>query len=145
MLGLMITGILQMSIMIMAGRILFNVEWGRNLPALFLVVISLSFASTGFGLMLSSLSKSKGQAEAVGVLSVIVMSMLGGSWWPVEILPATMQTVAKLVPAGWAMEGFIAVIMRGAGAGEVLLPFAVMMGFGIVFVIIGVSLFRHEN
>ena len=145
MLGLMITGILQMTIMIMAGRILFNVEWGRNLPALFLIIIALSFASTGFGLMLSSLSKSKGQAEAVGVLSVIVMSMLGGSWWPVEILPSTMQTVAKLVPAGWAMEGFVAVIMRGAGVSEVLLPFGVMMGFGILFVTIGISFFKHDN
>ena len=145
MLGLMITGILQMTIMIMAGRILFNVEWGRNLPALFLIIIALSFASTGFGLMLSSLSKSKGQAEAVGVLSVIVMSMLGGSWWPVEILPSTMQTVAKLVPAGWAMEGFVAVIMRGADVSEVLLPFGVMMGFGILFVTIGISFFKHDN
>ncbi len=145
MLGLMITGILQMAIMITAGRLLFNVEWGRNFPALFLIIIALSFASTGFGLMLSSLSKSKGQAEAVGVLSVIVMSMLGGSWWPVEILPATMQVVAKLVPAGWAMEGFVSVIMRGAGVGEVLLPFGVLLGFGLVFVTIGVALFKHDN
>ncbi|MDO9574355.1 MAG: ABC transporter permease [Candidatus Contubernalis sp.] len=145
MLGLMITGVLQMSIMILVGRLLFSVEWGRDLPALILLVVALSFASTGFGMMLSSLSRTKGQAEAVGVLSVLIMSMLGGSWWPVEILPAYMQAMAKVVPSGWAMQGFVDLIMRGAGLAQVALPVAVMFAFGSVFVTIGVVLFKHDK
>lgn len=38
-LGLMASGVLQMTLLIAAGRFLFNVEWGRNLPALFFLVL----------------------------------------------------------------------------------------------------------
>ncbi len=144
-LGLMASGILQMAIMIAAGRLLFNVEWGRNMPALILLVAALSFASTGFGLMLASLCRTRGQAEAAGVIAVILMSMLGGTWWPAEVLPSHMQVLAKAVPSGWAMQGFVDLIMRGAGLPEVALPLLVLFAFGAAFISVGLILFGRQG
>ncbi len=143
--GLMAGGIAQMAILIIAGRLLFNVDWGRNITALLLIVLALSFASTGFGMLLSSVSRTRAQAETAGILSVVLMSMLGGSWWPVEILPSYMQVMAKTVPSGWAMEGFVDLIMRGAGPAEVALPVLVLFAFGIVFATLGITLFKHNS
>ncbi len=144
-LGLMASGIVQMAVMITAGRFLFNVEWGRDLPALALLVVGLSFASTGFGMLLASVCRTEGQVQAVGVLSVLLMAMLGGTWWPVEILPSAMQTVAKAVPSGWAMQGFVDLIMRQGDLAQVALPIIVLFAFGSVFLSIGLALFRYQK
>jgi ABC-type multidrug transport system permease subunit len=143
-LGITATGILQMGILITAGRLLFNVNWGANIPALALLVITLSIAATGIGMFLAAICRTTAQANAVGVLSVLVMAMLGGTWWPMEVMPRHMQVIAKMFPSGWAMEGFINIILRGASLGEVMLPVLVLLAFGLVFLALGTWLFRFE-
>lgn len=143
--GLMAGGIAQMAILIVAGAFLFNVEWGRNIPALILLVLALSFASTGFGMLLASVSRTRAQAETAGVMAVVLMSMLGGSWWPVELLPSYMQVMSKTIPSGWAMQGFTDLIMRGAGPAEVALPVLVMLAFGTGFAALGIILFKNTK
>lgn len=144
MLGIVSTGILQMSILIAAGRLIFQVNWGANLPALAMLVVGLSFAATGIGLFLAAICRTTAQANAIGLLTVLVMSMLGGTWWPMEVMPRHMQIVAKTIPSGWAMEGFTNIILRGAALGEVVVPTLVLAAFGLVFLTLGSLLFRFE-
>ncbi|UNC90729.1 ABC transporter permease [Candidatus Contubernalis alkaliaceticus] len=145
MLGFMVSGIFQMILMITAGQFIFGVNWGQNLPAVILLVAALSFASTGFGMMLASLCRTQSQAESLGVLSVIIMSMLGGAWWPVEILPSYMQILSRLVPSGWAMQGFIDLTLRGADLGHIAIPLLALTGFGTAFLTMGASAFRFQK
>ena len=55
--------------------------------------------------------RTEGQAVGIGVLATNVLAALGGCWWPIEITPAWMQTLA-LVPADRLGDG------RAAQAGE---------------------------
>lgn len=143
--GLMASGMLQMAVMITAGYYLFNVEWGRDIPALILLVAGLSFASTGFGMLLAAICRTGSQAEAAGVLAVLLMSMLGGTWWPVELLPSAMQTASKVVPAGWAMQGFTDLIMRQGDLAQAAVPILVLFAFGAAFLSLGIALFRYRS
>ena len=143
-LGIMGSGLFQMLLMIAAGQLIFNVNWGQSLMAVILLAAALSFAATGFGMLLASLCRTQGQAESLGVFSVVVMSMLGGTWWPVELLPSYLQTLSKMVPSGWAMQGFIDITFRGAGLAQVGLPLAALVGFGAAFLAAGVFFFRFE-
>ncbi len=144
-LGLMASGIFQMLLMIIAGQYIFRVNWGQSFTAVILLVAALSFAATGFGMMLASLCRTHAQAESLGILSVVVMSMLGGTWWPVEVLPSFMQFLYKLVPSGWAMQGFTDLILRGANLADVILPLLVLTGFGAAFLVVGSLVFRFEK
>jgi ABC-type multidrug transport system permease subunit len=38
------------------------------------------------------------------VLAACLLAALGGCWWPIEITPAWMQTVQKMIPTGWTMD-----------------------------------------
>jgi ABC-2 type transport system permease protein len=144
-LGLMASGIFQMLLMITAGQYIFRVNWGQSFTAVLLLVAALSFAATGFGMMLASLCRTHAQAESLGILSVVVMSMLGGTWWPVEVLPSFMQFLYKMVPSGWAMQGFTDLILRGANLADVILPLLVLTGFGAAFLMVGSMVFRFEK
>lgn len=41
-------------------------------------------------------------ASAATTLTMLALSMLGGLWFPLDMLPAPMQTIGKLLPSYWA-------------------------------------------
>ena len=74
----------------------------------------------------------------------MVMALLGGCWYPIELFPPFVQTAAKVLPTTWAMQGMLDIVLRGEGLAGVLLPAAVLVGFAAVFFVIGVWRFRYE-
>ena len=144
MLGLIFTGVLQMTVLAAASGLLFGVNWGQSPLSLLLVIIAFSVAAAGLGMFLAAVCKSASQASAVGVLTVLVLSMLGGTWWPMELMPRALQLISRLVPSGWAMAAFVDIILRGAGVGQLWLHTAVLAAFGIFFAALGARLFRYS-
>ena len=71
--------------------------------------------------------------------------MLGGAWWPVEIRPGFMQSLATAFPSYWAMQGFVDLILRQAGLAQVAPAILVLSAFGLVFLSLGVLLFRRRQ
>ena len=74
----------------------------------------------------------------------MALASLGGAWWPIEIVPTWMQKIALMLPTGWAMRGFQDIIVRGLGLQEILLEAVVLIGFGLLFLSIGIWRFRYE-
>ena len=66
MLGAYLTGVLQMLVLILAGRLLFGINWGNPLGVI-LLTLTLVGASCGWGLLVASFARSPGQASAIGM------------------------------------------------------------------------------
>jgi ABC-2 type transport system permease protein len=77
-------------------------------------------------------------------LIIMPLAGLGGAMWPIEIVPAWMQQLALFLPSGWAMRGFHDIVTRGLGLQDILLEAAVLMAFGVGFLVIGVWRFKYE-
>jgi ABC-2 type transport system permease protein len=144
MLGLILTGTVQASVLAAASGLLFGVSWGTSPLTLLVIIVAFSFAAAGLGMFLAALCKSASQASAVGVLTVLVLSMLGGIWWPMELMPRQVQLISRLVPSGWAMAAFTDIIVRGASLGQLWVHTAVLAAFGAVFATLGVRFFRYH-
>ncbi|VAW43447.1 hypothetical protein MNBD_CHLOROFLEXI01-2756 [hydrothermal vent metagenome] len=143
-LGILLTGLLQMVLLIGVAALLFNVPWGNSPLALGVVVFSFALAITSLSMMMAALTKTLAQANALGTLVVLPMAALGGAWWPLEIVPDWMQVVGRFSPISWAMSGFQDIITRGLGVTAVLPEAAVLLAFAAVFLSIGIWRFRYE-
>ena len=143
-LGVFLGALLQMTIMILFGTFVLGLAWGQSPLALAVILLSYAFASTALGLMVAALVKSAAQADAAGTIIVMALASLGGAWWPIEIVPAWMQKIALTLPTGWAMRGFQDIIVRGLGLQEILLEAVVLIGFGLLFLSVGIWRFRYE-
>lgn len=55
-----------------------------------------------------------------------------------------MQTAVHILPTTWAMQAMTDITMRGKGLEQILPEAAVLLGFAVVFFIIGVARFRYE-
>ncbi len=142
--GIFVAGLLQAAILILAGQFLFGVNWGQSPVALVLMVLATTFAITSMGMMIAGVARTFAQAAALSNILMYSIAAIGGAWWPIEITPSWMQQIARATPTFWAMQGYNDIITRGLGAVAVLPEVAILLGFGIAFLTMGVWRFRYE-
>jgi ABC-2 type transport system permease protein len=135
--------IVQVTILLVSSGLIFGISWGR--PAtVALATLGLIAVAAGFGVLLMSFVRNTRQTGPVmgGVLTVT--GMLGGLFTSgVSHVPKALDTVQLAMPQGWAMYSW-ELTLRGAGARQVLVPVAVMLGLGSVLFGLGVVLFRRR-
>jgi ABC-2 type transport system permease protein len=144
MLGFFLLGLIQFLILILFGQFVLRVNWGNSPFGVALLTVSYVLAVTGLGTLLSVFVRTSAQAGTFGTLVSIVTSMIGGSWWPIEIAPKFMQSIARFTPQYWAVNGFNKIITRGFGYASVLPNFYVLIVIAGVSLMISVFLFKFE-
>ena len=108
------------------------------------MLLASALAAAALGTTLGTFVKTEAQASGLSMMLGMVMALLGGCWYPIELFPQFVQTAAKVLPTTWAMQGMLDIVLRGEGLAGVLLPAAVLLGFAAVFFVIGVWRFRYE-
>jgi ABC-type multidrug transport system permease subunit len=136
-------GVLQMVVLLAVGRIAFGVSLGPQPWALLLPIVGIVFAGTTFGLVVAAVAPSREAVLPVGSIVIVTMAAVGGCWWPIDLEPRWMRTVALAFPTTWAMDAFNDLMIRHRSARAALLPTAVMLSYGTVYLLCGLALFHR--
>ncbi|MCA9981512.1 MAG: ABC transporter permease [Anaerolineales bacterium] len=102
--AIFVSGVLQVSVLIVSSALLFGLSWGSPLGVA-LLIVSASAAATAWGLLVTSLAKNAGQVGAYGSAVMLLFGIMGGSFMPVGDVPG-LNILSKLTPNGWALDGF---------------------------------------
>ncbi|MCE1254513.1 MAG: ABC transporter permease [Anaerolineae bacterium] len=137
-----IINLIQIALMFAVGVLVFHIELGHDILALALVSITTAAAANGLGLMIAALAKTREQMSGVSTLLSVTLAALGGMMVPVYVMPEFMQSLSKVTPHAWALQGFQDVIVRGLGLMDILPESAALMGFALLF--FGVALWRFR-
>jgi ABC-type polysaccharide/polyol phosphate export permease len=124
--GRALIALLQASIFLGMGATVFRVDWSGSPLGLLVVLVPLILCASGLALMAGTLFRSPEAASGIGVVISLVMSALGGCWWPAEIMPRSLQLFSLVFPTSWAMNAFHELISWGGGLVEVL-PAAIVL------------------
>ena len=138
-----VIGWIQFGILMLVSKFVFHVEWG-NVVGNIILVSSLLLCTIGLGLFIASIVKSSEQQSVFGNLIIVSTCMLGGVYWPLEIMPDFMQQLAKFVPQYWGLEGFAELSARGGTVLDILVPVGILLAFTAVFLVIGMTRIRFE-
>lgn len=142
--GKLALGIVQIAFAMVAGTILFKMEWGSNFPMVAVVMFAYGGLMASLGLLLGNLARNEGQAAAIGVISANVLAALGGCWWPIEVTPQWMQRLQLFLPTGWAMDALHKLVSFDAPPTAVLPHTVVLAVSGLVLLGVSARLFRFE-
>jgi ABC-2 type transport system permease protein len=134
--------LIQLSILFVAGSLIFKIDLGSSIPALALIIVGTSFAATGLGFILVSFVKSQRQLRPITTLIVLSFSALGGSWWPISIEPSWMQSLSKVTLNSWAMQGFNGLMIFDKSFMQVLPDIGALFLYGAVCFAIARRTFR---
>ncbi len=136
--------LVQMLLLVGFGILVFKLNWGHSPAALLLVMLASALSAAALGTALGTFVKTEGQASGISLTMGMTMALLGGCWYPLELFPAFMRTVAMIFPTNWAMQGMMGIVLRGQGIMGILPQVGVLMGFSLVFFVIGILRFRYE-
>ncbi len=142
-LGVYVTGVIQMFILIEACSALFGIQWGDSVGILVLVLTAV-FAATGWGMLVTSLARTPGQVSSIGTAIMLIFGILGGSFIQVSIMPGWFQVFSKITPNAWGLDGFTILGLGGslADLGKPLLGLAVM---GLVLFAVSIFVFSRRS
>jgi ABC-2 type transport system permease protein len=128
-------GFMQLCVMFLWGAAIFKLDLFNHLPGFFMMAIPTTFCTAAFGLLLASFCRTRAQLGAISTLVVLTVSALGGSMFPRFMMPEGLQKAGLVLFNSWALEGFTNVFWRETPLSALLVPMAMLMGFGIVFFI----------
>lgn len=140
--GLMLLGAVQIVFFLAVGKFALGVNLGANLPAVMLTLLVFAWVAGSLGVLAGCLLSSEDRVAGVCVLASLLMAALGGCWWPLELAPPTLKMIALCLPTGWAMQALHQLISFGSGLEAVVLPLAVLLGFGTAANLLAARFFR---
>lgn len=123
----------QALVLLVGGALLFHVPLGDHPLYLLPVVICLAMAAGCLSLLAGVLCSTEKQVILAAILGAMVLSALGGCWWPIEIVPESFKTVAMATPSYWAMHGLQSILYFGRAQEVLLFECPILLGFAVVF------------
>jgi ABC-2 type transport system permease protein len=127
---------LQLTLMFLWGAAVFHLELFTHLPGFLLMTAATSFAVASFGMLLATVSRSRGQQAAISTLLILTMSAIGGSMVPRFVMPEAMKTVGLFTFNAWAIDGYTKVFWRDEPVSHLAPQLAVLIGSGVVLFLI---------
>ena len=100
--------------------------------ALLAVTLPFTLASLAIGALTSALAQTSVQAVFITVFFIMPSFVLSGVMFPYQFMPHGVREVGALLPLRWYQIALRRIVTRGAGFGDVLVPFVAMSALFVV-------------
>lgn len=137
-------GVVQIAFAMLAGTLLFSMDWGGAVGAVGLVLFAWAAFNASLALLLAGITRTEAQTSGIGVLVTLLLAALGGAWWPIEITPEWMQSVALTIPTGWTMDAMHRLVSFGDPPGSVTWHLGALVAGSLVLGWMAVRSFRYR-
>jgi ABC-2 type transport system permease protein len=102
--------------------------------ALLVVTLPFILASLSIGALTSALAQTSVQAVFITVFFIMPSFVLSGVMFPYQFMPHGVREIGALLPLRWYQIAARRIIDRGAGLGDVLVPFVTLSVLFVVLV-----------
>ncbi|MBN1916100.1 ABC transporter permease [Candidatus Dojkabacteria bacterium] len=112
---------------------------------LFAVAVFGAVVFINFGFMVSALSKTYNQAVSLVNIVATPMMFLSGAFFPKEVLPKFLQSIAGYFPLTFLVDGMREVMNKGAGFVEIEIQLAGLLIWALLIFVLATRLFKWES
>lgn len=118
----------------------FHGAFGKAL----LIIIPYLFSIVALTILLTGLVKTTGQFNALLPLVGVSFAMLGGAYWPLEIVSSKwLLAISKVIPVTYGMELLKGAVISKSSLQELLYPIGILLLMGVVMMGIGIRLIER--
>jgi len=145
MLGSYVLASLQILILIALGSILFGIRWGSHPGATIIMALVTAAGATSLAMVIAAAARTGRQTDNVGTAFILVMSLLGGSMWPIEQAPEAFQRFGRFTFNYWAHGGFKKLVFEDSGLAGITQEIVIISAMSAVFVSVAVLLLSRRR
>ena len=125
-------GMLQVSLILAAGVLLFDVPLRGSLTDLYVASLAYVIAVLGLGLLISTIAKIQFQAFQLTFFILLPSILLSGFVFPFDGMPQPAQYFAQALPLTHFVVLVRGILLKGASLADLVLP---LQKLGIVFLV----------
>ncbi|HEY6948715.1 MAG TPA: ABC transporter permease [Gemmatimonadales bacterium] len=137
----LLIGYVQMTVVLLLGRLVFDVPFRGSLVALYVITLAFIVANLGLGLLLSTAVRTQTQAMQLSFFFLMPNILLSGFMFPREAMPAPAQWIGALLPLTYYLRILRAILLKGVGTAQVWPESLALVGFALVLVALSVRRF----
>ena len=137
-------GLIQVTLVIVLGKVLFDVPLRGTLTDVYLVCLAFIIANLALGLVVSTVAHTQFQAMQMTFFILLPSILLSGFIFPFDGMPRAAQWLAEVLPMTHFMRLIRGVVLRGAELSELSTEFGIMWGFAAVAMTIAVLRFNKR-
>lgn len=131
-------GILQAAVLLVGGSLLFRIPLGDHPLFLAPVVVGLALFAGSLSVLVGLVCQTEKQVILTGIFSAMILSALGGCWWPIEIVPDAFKSIAACTPSYWGVHGLQSILYFGKSWQVLTWECPILLGFAAVCGLIAV-------
>lgn len=129
-----VVGYLQVTVILILGKLLFDVPMRGSLVLLYLLIAPFIIASLGMGLFISAVTKTQIQAMQLSFFFIMPNILLSGFIFPRSAMPEPAQWVGAALPLTYFLTVMRSVLLKGVEFSDVWRQALVLTGFAVLLV-----------
>lgn len=137
-------GFLQIGIVFMFFDLVLDFDFGTRIGTIVVIIGSYVFSIVALGMLVMGLVQSEQQLQAINPIIATGMAMIGGAFWPVEVVTnQAMIVLSKGMPIFYGNEALKGAVLYDQGIVDLLQPISILLLFGVVCMGIGINLMER--
>lgn len=132
-LGFLLFAVIQSVVILLFTILALRVNYQGDLWQIFVVLMVLTVVVVNLGIFITTFARNEFQVVQFIPIILAPQIFLSGVLLPVEQMPGYFQTIARVLPLRYAVDGLRAIMVEGHSIGDVVLELAVLATFAIVF------------
>lgn len=116
----------------------FVLESAVSAPAFVVLSLAVVLTVAGASAFIYGLARTERRGATTSSIVYLSMAFLGGSFVPIDNLPAAVRKIAPLTPFYWGTRGFQEILGKGAGLADVATNVAILAALGAALLAVGV-------
>ena len=136
-----VVGYLQVTVILILGKLLFDVPMRGSLVLLYVLIAPFIIASLGMGLFISAVTKTQIQAMQLSFFFIMPNILLSGFMFPRVAMPEPAQWLGALLPLTYYLEVLRGILLKDVGLAYLWRDALVLVVFAVVLVTLSVRRF----
>jgi len=139
-----LVAVIDMAVVTIVGVFLFNVPFRGSFLMYSAFALVYLFVVLGLGVLISTVSKSQGEAIQLAIMVLLPQVMLSGMIFPLSSMAAGVRWIGYLLPLTYFVTGMRGVFLKGSSFGALAMPLMLLTLMAVVIFSLAVLRFRRD-
>jgi ABC-2 type transport system permease protein len=136
-----LVGYVQMTVIVLLGKLLFDIPIRGSLWLLYLLTFFFIVAMLGVGLFISTLARNQLQGMQMGFFIMLPTILLSGFMFPREAMPDLARWLGLLLPLTYYLDILRGILLKDLGIAYLWPQALALLGFSVVLIAFSVTRF----
>jgi len=140
----LVVGVFNIVTILFVVIVILDVPMAGSLMLIVLMLFLYAIASTGFGVLISVVSKTQIEAAEIAIFSLTIQVWLSGIVYPIRSMPLLLRPVAYSLPLTYLGDGLRALMIRGSDFATVETDFIAIIIYTVAMYVLAVHFFSKR-